>query len=136
MRGALVSDPRPVVVRRGEAVAPPTAPPLELRHHLDPDGRWIGWSGWIRNEAGDVSGWHHHAANETYVYVIRGSITIEFGAEGAGRVEARAGDFFIVPSNTIHRETTGLDEDLEVFVVRVGGEPEHVDVDGPDGAGR
>lgn len=83
-----------------------------------------------------MSGWHHHAANETYVYVIRGSVTIEFGAEGADSVEAHAGDFFIVPSNTIHRETTGSDGDLEAFVVRVGGEPEHVDVEGPGGAGR
>ena len=107
-----MSDSCPVVVRRGEAVVPPAAPPLELRHH------------------------HHHAANETYVYVIRGSITIEFGPEGTDRVEARAGDFFIVPSNVIHREATGPAGDLEAFVVRVGAEPEYVDVDGPTGAGR
>jgi uncharacterized RmlC-like cupin family protein len=131
-----VSDSRPVVVRRGQAVARSTVPPLELRHHLDRGGRWIGWSGWIRNAAGDVSGWHHHAENETYVYVIRGSITIEFGPEGEDSVEARAGDFFIVPSNTIHREITDPDGDLEAFVVRVGREPEHVDVDRPAGAGR
>lgn len=44
---------------------------------------------------------------------------------------ARAGDFFIVPSQTIHRELTGQDSDLEAYVVRVGGEPEHVNVDAP-----
>ncbi len=44
---------------------------------------------------------------------------------------ARAGDFFIVPSPTIHRETTGHDADLKAFVIRIGGKPEHVTVDGP-----
>jgi uncharacterized RmlC-like cupin family protein len=127
---------RPVVVHPEEAIAGPTTPGLELRHHVDPDGRWLGWSGWIRNAAGDVSGWHHHAANDTYVHVIRGSVTIEFGPDGAEHVEARAGDFLLVPSQTIHRELTGPDADLEAFVLRVGGEPEHVNVDGPDGAGR
>jgi uncharacterized RmlC-like cupin family protein len=105
---------------------------MGLRHRFDPDGRWVGWTGWIRNEAGDVSGWHHHASNDTYVYVIRGSVTIEFGPGGAERIEACAGDFFLVPSQTIHRETIGANADLEAFVLRVGGEPEHVKVDGPE----
>jgi uncharacterized RmlC-like cupin family protein len=127
---------RPVVVHPEEAIAGPTTPGLERRHHLDADGRWVGWSGWIRNDAGDVSGWHHHAANDTYVYVIRGSVTIEFGPGGADRIEARAGDLFHIPSQTIQRETTGADEDLETFVLRVGGEPEHVNVDSREGAGQ
>ena len=80
-----------------------------------------------------MSGWHHHAANDTYVYVIRGSVTIEFGMDGAERIEARPGDFFLVPSQTIHREITGPDADLDAFVLRVGGEPEQVNVDGPEG---
>jgi uncharacterized RmlC-like cupin family protein len=71
----------------------------------------------------------------THVYVVRGSVTIQFGPHGAHRVEASAGDFFLVPSETIHRETTGPDADLEVFVLRIGGEPEHVNVDGPEGTG-
>jgi uncharacterized RmlC-like cupin family protein len=83
-----------------------------------------------------VSGWHHHAANETFVYVIRGSITVEFGSGGVESIEAHAGDFFHVPAQTIHRETTGQDADLEAFVLRIGREPEYVDVDGPDGPGQ
>jgi uncharacterized RmlC-like cupin family protein len=84
------------------------------------------------NDAGDVSGWHHHVANVTYVYVSRGSLTMEFGPEGAESVVARGGDFIVVPPFTIHRETTGPDVDLEAFVIRIGGEPEHVAVDGPE----
>jgi len=109
---------------------------LDLRHHVDRDGREVAWSGWIRNDAGDVSGWHHHAANDTYVYVIRGSVTIEFGSGGAERAEARAGDFFIVPAGTVHREITGREVDLDAFILRLGGEPEYVEAAGPDPATR
>jgi uncharacterized RmlC-like cupin family protein len=109
----------------------PEPPGEERRHFTDVDGRWAGWAGWIRNEAGDAGGWHHHGANETYVYVIRGSVRTDFGPDGGESIEAGPGDFFIVPAQTVHRETTAQDSDLEAFIVRVGGEPEHVDVDAP-----
>jgi uncharacterized RmlC-like cupin family protein len=125
---------RPVVLQPNEPM--PAPPGSERRHFHDPDGRWVGWAGWIQNDAGDVSGWHHHATNDTHVYVIRGSVTVEFGPGGSERVVAGAGDFFIVPSNTIHRELTSEDSDLEAFVVRVGGEPEQVDAGGPDPAAK
>ena len=112
----------------------PEPPGTERRRYLDRDGRWVGWAGWIQNEAGAVSAWHHHATNDTHVYVIRGSVTIDFGPGGVESIVAAAGDFFIVPAQTIHRETTSHDSDLEAFVVRVGGEPEHIDVDGPEAA--
>jgi uncharacterized RmlC-like cupin family protein len=104
---------------------------MERRQLFIRDGRWADW---IRNDAGDVSGWHHHAANDTYVYVSSGSVTIDYGPGGADSVVARAGDFFIVPSQMVHRETTGPDADLEAFVIRLGGEPEKVDVDVPEAA--
>ena len=126
-----MSKSRPVVVVHPEQDLSEPAPDTERRTFYDRDGRWIGWAGLIKNDAGDASGWHHHAANDTYVYVIRGSVTIEFGPDGGQRVEAHAGDFFLVPPQTIHREMTGPDADLDAFVVRVGGEPERVAVDGP-----
>jgi uncharacterized RmlC-like cupin family protein len=122
----------PIVLHPEETTLGPAMPGTERRHFYDPKGAWIGWSGWIRNQAGQVSGWHHHAANETHVYVIRGSVTVHFGPGGAQSLVARAGDFFIIPSQTIHKEVTGTDADLEAFVLRVGGEPEQVDVDGPE----
>jgi uncharacterized RmlC-like cupin family protein len=128
-----MSKSRPVVVHPEEGMPEPPGP--ERRQFIDRDGRWVGWAGWIRNEAGDVSRWHHHAANDTHVYVIRGSVTIDFGPGGAESFVARAGEFFIIPPQTIHHETTSQDSDLEAFVVRVGGEPEHVNVDGPEAAG-
>ena len=109
----------------------PQPPGSERRHFRDRDGRWVGWAGWIRNEAGDVSGWHHHATNDTHVFVIRGSVTVEFGPSGDERIVAGAGDFFIVPADTVHRELTGEDGDLEAFIVRIGGEPEEVPASKP-----
>jgi uncharacterized RmlC-like cupin family protein len=129
-----VGKSRPVVVQPEQEMAE-SALGTERRHFVDLDGRWIGWAGWISNEAGDVSGWHHHADNETYVYVIRGSVRTDFGSGGGESIVARAGDFFFVPSQTIHRETTSWDSDLEAFVLRVGGEPEEVGAEGPDPAG-
>ena len=128
-----MSNSRPVVVHPEQEMAEP-ALGTERRHFFDRDGRWIGWAGWIKNDAGDVSGWHHHADNETYVYVIRGSMTTDFGPGGGESIVARAGDFFVVPSRTIHRETTSRDADLEAFVLRVGGEPEEVGAEGPEPA--
>lgn len=129
-----MSTPRPVVVHPDEQSLEPATVGLERRMLYDRDGRWTGWTGWIQNEAGDVSGWHHHADNDTYVYVIRGSVAIEFGPEGGESFVAQAGDFFFIPSQSIHRETTSQDADLEAFILRFGGEPEQVDVEGPQAA--
>jgi uncharacterized RmlC-like cupin family protein len=124
-----MSKSRPVVAHPEEGMPGQPTPDVERRQSFERDGRWAAW---IRNEAGDVSGWHHHAANDTYVYVCRGSLTIHFGPRGAESIEARAGDFVIIPSDTVHRETTGPDADLEAFVIRAGGDPEHVNMDGPE----
>lgn len=127
-----MSTSRPIVIHREEAILGSATPGLERRQFSDQDGRWIGWSGWIQNKAGDVSGWHYHPASETYVYVIRGSVTIHFGPGGGESIVARAGDFFVIPRQTTHREATSQDADLEAFVLRVGSEPEQVNVDGPE----
>lgn len=128
----MASASRPVVLHPNRPV--PASLGSERRFFHDADGRWVGWAGWIQNDAGDVSGWHHHAANETHVYVIRGSVTVEFGPGGSERIVAGAGDYFIVPADTIHRELTSDDPDLEAFIVRVGGEPEEVAAEGPEAA--
>ncbi len=133
-----MSTPRPYVIRRPfvirpeDANEPQASPGMDVRHLLDADGCWMGWTGRIRNDAGDVSAWHHHGGNDTFVYVIRGSVTVESGPGGADRIEVSAGDFFVVPAGAIHRERTSPESDLDAFVVRVGGEPELVEVDGPE----
>jgi uncharacterized RmlC-like cupin family protein len=101
-------------------------PGMERQQQFEREGRWASW---IRIESGNVTSWHHHAANDTYVYVGRGSVTLEFGPGGAESVVAGAGDFFHVPAETI-----GANVVFVGFVLRIGTAPERVDVDGPDAA--
>jgi uncharacterized RmlC-like cupin family protein len=117
---------------RGEDAAPGPATPGMTRHELFDDGEH--WAGFVRTDAGVSSGWHHHAANDTYVYVLGGSLTIDFGPGGSESVVAGGGDFIFVPSDTIHRETTSADGAAEAFVLRIGRPPQLVNVDGPDPA--
>ena len=61
------------------------------------------WSGLLRTEAGLNSGWHHHGDYESSIYVISGTVRLEFGPDGAEAVDASAGDFVYVPKGVVHR---------------------------------
>jgi uncharacterized RmlC-like cupin family protein len=50
------------------------------------------WAGSIHTDPGMVSDWHHHGAYETVLYVLTGSLRMEFGPRGSMTVEARPGD--------------------------------------------
>jgi oxalate decarboxylase/phosphoglucose isomerase-like protein (cupin superfamily) len=127
-----MSASRPVIVHHPDGTPGQEVPRMERDQQLEREGRWASW---IRIPSGNVTTWHHHAGNDTYVYVSRGSVTIEYGSGGDESVVAGAGDFFHVRPRTIHRETIGTDVDFDGFVLRLGGAPERVDVDGPDAAG-
>jgi uncharacterized RmlC-like cupin family protein len=86
----------------------------------------------VRADAGTVIGWHHHGDRDSYIYVVSGGITIEYGPGGRERVTAAAGDFILSPARVVHRETMARDAPAEFFVVRVGTGPQNVNVDGPD----
>ena len=92
------------------------------------------WAGYVRTAAAMVSGWHHHGAYETTIYVLSGGLRMEFGPAGAGTVEARPGDFVYVGPETIHRESNPTDVESQILVVRSGtGEPV-INVNGPEPA--
>jgi hypothetical protein len=55
------------------------------------------WAGVVHTDPGTVSGWHHHGDHETVIYVLTGSLRMEFGPGGAETVEAAPGDFLHVP---------------------------------------
>jgi uncharacterized RmlC-like cupin family protein len=101
---------------------------MERRQLLVRDGTWAGW---IRTDAGVAGGWHHHGNHDSYIYVLRGALTIDFGPDGADSVRAAAGDLIFNPANLVHRETTSPDGECEAFIVRVGDGPDVVNVDGP-----
>ncbi len=94
------------------------------------EGRWVGYSTTV---PGVMSGWHHHGENDTYFYMVKGTIDIEYGADGQERTSASAGDFVCVPAGAIHREGTPSGEPAEVVVVRIGNGPTVINVDGPQG---
>jgi len=90
------------------------------------------WAGLTTTEPGLVSGWHHHGGHDTIVYVISGSVAIEFGEGGRQAIQAGAGDFLVIPSGLIHRESTPGDEPSRSVVIRSGGDgPPTIEVDGP-----
>ena len=87
----------------------------------------------VRTRPGLVSGWHHHAGYATYGYVIAGHLRLESGSHGATVVEAGPGDFFIVPPETVHRESNPSDEEQVIVGFRIGEGETVVNVEGPDG---
>ena len=86
----------------------------------------------MRSDEGFAGGWHHHGDRDSYIYVLRGRVTIEYGPVGREAVSAAAGDFIFNPAGMVHREITAPGEPAEFFVVRVGSGPQNVNVDGPD----
>jgi uncharacterized RmlC-like cupin family protein len=123
--------PRPVVVRPSE-IEPAAAagtPGMERRPLHDDGDRWVGH---VRTDAGLAGGWHHHGERDSYIYVIAGGVTIEYGPGGRESVRAGPGDFIYNPARIVHREVTDPGEPATFFVVRVGDGPQNVNVDAPD----
>jgi uncharacterized RmlC-like cupin family protein len=104
---------------------------MERRQLFERNGRWAGW---IRTDAGVAGGWHHHGQHDSYIYILRGSLTIDYGPGGWESVLVTAGDFIFIPAGIVHRETTSPDGDVEAFLVRVGDGSQLVNLDGPEPA--
>jgi uncharacterized RmlC-like cupin family protein len=102
---------------------------MDRRQLLDQEDHWVGW---VQTEAGLAGGWHHHGERDSYIYVLRGAVTIEYGPGGREQLHAAAGDFIFNPARMVHREISGPHEPAEFFVVRVGTGPQNVNVDGPE----
>jgi uncharacterized RmlC-like cupin family protein len=122
---------RPIVIRGGDATAMPTPTAgMERRQLLSDEDRWVGI---VRTEPGIAGGWHHHADHDSYIYVVRGSLRIEFGPGAGDRIDAGAGDLIVNPARTVHREITPPGPtSVELLVVRIGGGPDTVNVAGPE----
>ena len=89
------------------------------------------WSGFVRTEAGMVSGWHHHGSYESSIFVMTGALVMEFGPGGTERFEAGPGDFVYVAPGTVHREGNPTDAESHIIVTRAGEGPPVINVDGP-----
>ena len=83
------------------------------------------WAGIAKTDGHTSSGWHHHGAYESVIFVLEGRVRLEFGPGGRETLEAGAGDTLYVAPGEVHREGNPADERSLIVVVR-GGEGELV----------
>ena len=117
-----------LVVTPGRRRPGPSTPGMERQEAFATDRMW---SGVARTEVGMVSGWHHHGEYETTIYVLTGSLRIEFGPDGSNTLEAAPGDFVYVPKGVVHRESNPSAEPANIVLVRTGRGESTVNVDRP-----
>jgi uncharacterized RmlC-like cupin family protein len=127
--GVLMGDVR--LVRPDERTENSPTPGMIREQALDTGGLWAGVA---HTEAGMVSGWHHHGDYESTIYVLTGSMRMEFGPHGEDTLDAVPGDFLYIAPHAIHREGNPSGEPGSAVVVRAGhGEPVF-NVEGPNPA--
>jgi uncharacterized RmlC-like cupin family protein len=107
----------------------PATPGMIREEAVSTDGMWAGL---VRTAPGMVSGWHHHGAYESMIYILSGALRMEFGSGGRHVLEARPGDFLYVAPWAVHREANPTDEESHIVVARAGSGEPVVNVDGPD----
>lgn len=119
------------VVRGGDIPVAPTAASTDrwTRRVLELNDRIA--INVVRNEPGAISGWHHHGDHVGCVYVVRGRLRIEWGADGRNVSDVTAGDFYVISANTVHRETNPGPEEQLVVAFVMGEGPRFVEVDRP-----
>jgi len=120
----VTSEPRLIERDALQADANPTAG-MTRRHAIAANGLT---SGTVTTEPGVVSGWHHHGTHETSIYVLRGTLRMEFAG---GTFDAGEGDFIYMPAGAVHRESNpGTEPSLAVFS-RAGSGAVTVNVEAP-----
>ena len=120
---------RAIVVHPGEGHPGPATPGMERRTLHEAPGTWAGC---VRTDAGVSSGWHHHGGNDSYIYVLKGMLTIEFGPGGRESSAPPTGDVIVKPAPRVPRATPGSGGQAEAFGVRVGEGPQLVNLEGPE----
>lgn len=85
-------------------------------------------SGRVSSAPGMISGWHHHGMHETSIYVVTGTLHMEFAG---GAFDAQEGDFIHVPAGAVHRESNPRREPNLAVFSRAGRGAVTVNVEGP-----
>lgn len=110
-----------------ERVEGQPTPRMSREQAVQTDGMWAGF---VRMDAGMISGWHHHGSYESSIHVSTGSLRMEFGPGGERSFDA--GPATSWAKGVVHRECDPSDDIGTIVVVRAGeGEPV-VNVDGPE----
>jgi uncharacterized RmlC-like cupin family protein len=93
----------------------------------------ILWSGLAGLAPGAATSWHHHGQYETSLYVLSGTVRLEFGPQGSQVLECGPGDFIHVPAGTVHRELNPGAAAAVTVMTRAGEGQAMFEVSGPDG---
>jgi uncharacterized RmlC-like cupin family protein len=117
------------VVTPAERTEGPATPGMDRQQAFASDGLWAGF---VRTDAGMVSGWHHHGDYESVIYVVEGVLRMESGPGGREVAEARPGDFIRVPKGVVHREGNPTAQPADIVVFRAGRGESTFNVAGPD----
>jgi uncharacterized RmlC-like cupin family protein len=117
------------VVTPADRTAGPQTPGMDRQQAVANDRMWAGF---VRTDPGMVSGWHHHGEYETVIYVLTGSLRMEFGPGGTSVVEARPGDFVSVAKGAVHRESNPSAEPADIIVTRAGHGESTYNLAGPE----
>jgi uncharacterized RmlC-like cupin family protein len=117
------------LVTPAERTEGPATPGMDRQQAFASSGLWAGF---VRTNAGMVSGWHHHGDYESVIYVVAGVLRMESGPGGREVVEAHAGDFIRVPKGVVHREGNPTAQPADIVVFRAGHGESNVNVAGPD----
>jgi uncharacterized RmlC-like cupin family protein len=117
------------VVTPGDRTEGPSTPGMDRQQAFASDGMWAGF---VRTDAGMVSGWHHHGEYESVIYVLEGTLKLESGSGGADVVQAGPGDFVRVPKRVVHREGNPSTQPADIIVVRAGRGESTYNVAGPE----
>ena len=89
------------------------------------------WMGTAVNEPGAKSGVHHHGANESGIYILRGRVRFRWGEHLEHVVDTEPGDFVFVPPFEVHMEEN-LDSDGEAELLLARNSQEQIVVNVPD----
>jgi uncharacterized RmlC-like cupin family protein len=119
------------VVRAGERVqAEAQTPGMFRTEAFASEGLWAGT---VTTLPGLITGWHHHGDFDSYIYVLSGTLRIEYGPGGTLAAEAGPGDFVSIPQGAIHREGSERGSaGVEAVIFRVGSGPPAVNMEGPE----
>ena len=116
------------VISPDQLVEADPTPGMHREKAIDVPGLWAGV---VHTQPGAASGWHHHGEHESSVYVVAGTLRLEFGEDGESVLDAGPGDFVHVPARTVHRESNPGDDVSMAVLARAGTGAPTVNVDGP-----
>ncbi len=92
------------------------------------------WMGTAVNAPGAASGAHHHGANESGIYILRGRVRFRWGPALEHVVDTEPGDFVFVPPFEVHMEEN-LDPANEAELLLARNSQEQIVVNVPDPRG-